>query len=178
MTHSKQTARLIRWLIHESGVTAYRINKDTGISANAINRITKDGSPIENLSLATAMKLEEYAIKLKEEINMEKNLKVIIEGVENGKIGLVNDWEFHEEDYTDGATDVYIVQRVDGHEDVELYFAEKDFIQEMREAVYREDRIEDDLNDLLEGLNELNDQFDYDKVVAYRVDNNPIEWVQ
>lgn len=109
---------------------------------------------------------------------MEKEIKNVIEGVENGKIGLVFDWEFHEEEYTDGAADVYITQRVVGHEDVELYFAEKDFIKEMREAVYREEKTLDDLSNLIEELNGLDDQFDYDKVVAYRVDGSPMEWIQ
>lgn len=178
MTHIEKSKEWLQWLRDDSGVTSYRIRQETGISETAARKFLIGESALENLRLGTAEALENLARQLREESEMKKDLQNIIAGVERGKIGLVYEWEFHEEEYTDGATDIFIVQRVVGHEDVELYFAEKKFIKEMREAVYREERTMDDLNDLLEGLNELNDQFDYDKVVAYRVDNNPIEWVQ
>lgn len=79
MTNTEKAINLIEWLVNESGVTAYRIGKDTGLSVTVIDRIKKHGNPVSNLSLATAWKLEEYATKLKlegmNEMEMVQNRK-------------------------------------------------------------------------------------------------------
>lgn len=101
----------------------------------------------------------------------------IISSVENGETGLVNDYDFHEMDFTDGASEIFIQHHVEGHEEITLLFAEHDFVKEMRDAVYAGEKEAHDLDELIEGLNDLEDQFDYYKVVGYRIGSGQITWI-
>lgn len=57
----------IRWLLFESGVSYYRIGKDTGIPEPNVYRLQKKRSKIENLRFNTASTLTAYARKVRQE---------------------------------------------------------------------------------------------------------------
>ena len=57
----------IQWLLFDSGVSFYRIGKDTGLSESNIYRLQQGQSQIENLRFTTACILTEYARKVKQE---------------------------------------------------------------------------------------------------------------
>lgn len=134
----------------KSDLTPYRIAKEVGLSnATPVHKYIDGRSDIENMSLEFAAGFE----KLYEEMEKMENIKQIIEGIEAGKIEVDN-----EATYEDVNGVEYIAHYVDGHEDLEVLFEK------------REDANEEDPN-------ELDDVFNYDKVVAYRVDGGSIEWV-
>lgn len=68
----------VEWL-KKSGVTSYRINKETGISETAARKFLLGESDIENLRLGNVELLVELANKIKGETEMEK---VTFEGIE------------------------------------------------------------------------------------------------
>lgn len=159
MTHTQKAVELIKWLLHDSGVTAYRISKDTELSATTVNRIVVEGRPIEGLTLKTANILEKYASNLKEEKEMEK-IKEIINRVEMLKVEMSEDYDID--------NDNIISHHVDG-EDLAVYFAEKNFVQEARKN--------DTADELLAELNGLDDRFNYDKVIGYSVEGGSVVWL-
>ena len=57
----------IRWLLFESGVSYYRIGKDTGIPEPNVYRLQKRQSEIENLRFNTASVLTAYARKVRKD---------------------------------------------------------------------------------------------------------------
>lgn len=57
----------IRWLLFESGVSYYRIGKDTGIPEPNVYRLQKQSSKIENLRFNTASTLTAYARKVRKD---------------------------------------------------------------------------------------------------------------
>lgn len=57
----------IRWLLFESGVSYYRIGKDTGIPQPNVYKLQQGQSKIENLRFNTASALTTYARKIKKE---------------------------------------------------------------------------------------------------------------
>lgn len=57
----------IRWLLFESGVSYYRIGKDTGIPEPNVYRLQKQRSKIENLRFNTASTLTAYARKVRKD---------------------------------------------------------------------------------------------------------------
>lgn len=56
----------------DSEISSYQINKDLGISTNAINSIRRGERSIENLTLETGLKLSKYW----EELNMTLEEKI------------------------------------------------------------------------------------------------------
>lgn len=57
----------IRWLLFDSGLTFYRIAKDTGIPKPNVYRLQQRQSQIENLRFNTASTLTAYARKVKKQ---------------------------------------------------------------------------------------------------------------
>lgn len=106
-----------------------------------------------------------------------KNIKQIIENIEAGKVELENlDPSYHENEYIDGASDHYIAHTVEGHEELEVYFEEHEYIKEVRNDIYENGKDEFEAFDELV-INEYADQYDYDNVVAIRVDGQGIKWI-
>lgn len=63
----------IRWLLFESGVSYYRIGKDTGIPEPNVYRLQKSRSKIENLRFNTASALTAYAQKVRHDQQNKPN---------------------------------------------------------------------------------------------------------
>lgn len=106
-----------------------------------------------------------------------ENIKQIIGNIETGKVELENlDPNYHEIEYIDGASDHYIVHSVEGCEELEVLFAERDYIKVVRNDIYETGKDEVEAFEELT-LNEYADQYDYDKVVAIRVDGQGIKWI-
>lgn len=158
----------------ESDLTPYRIAKELGFAnATTIHRYKDGKAKITNMSLSVAAGFE----KLYEEMMEMENIKEVVAKVEAWEIGLVDDDpNYHEIEYTDGATDHYIVHNVEG-EEIEVFFAEQDHVKELRDEVYKGDKTEEDLIEHVSNLNDLEDQYDYNKVEAYRIDGGQIEWI-
>ena len=57
----------IHWLLFDSGKTPHRIGSDLKISISNLYQIKRGERSISNLSLESASKLTEYAIKLRGE---------------------------------------------------------------------------------------------------------------
>lgn len=104
-----------------------------------------------------------------------ENINGIIKGIENGTIGTLDETaEFTHLDNTH-----CIELQVDGHPDITVLFAEIESIQELRAAVEEEGYTEEPtassvkLDEAMEmGLDDI---YNYDKVVAYRVDGDITE---
>ena len=58
----------IHWLLFDSGKTPHRIGSDIKISISNLYQIKRGERSISNLSLESASKLTEYAIKVRDEI--------------------------------------------------------------------------------------------------------------
>ena len=58
---------MIHWLLFDSGRTPHRIGSDLKISISNLYQIKSGKRSINNLSLESASKLTEYAIKLRGE---------------------------------------------------------------------------------------------------------------
>ena len=54
-------SRLITWLLHDSGVTRYKISKDIGISESTLSRIANGETPMDAVRFGYASKLTDYA---------------------------------------------------------------------------------------------------------------------
>lgn len=115
---------------------------------------------------------------------MEK-IKEVITKIENGQVHFADkDPSYHELEYVGSVSNMYIIHVVEveknntdeDEEELEVFFAERDFVKEMRNEVFADRKTEDDLINLIGDLNELEDQYDYNKVVAYRNGYN-IEWL-
>lgn len=163
-----------------SGLTPYRIAKEVGYAgANPVHDLISGKSDINRMGIGTAMKFE----KLFEELvlKMEK-IKELIEKVEKFEVELVGtDPDYHEKEYADGAAEHFIIYKVDvemeNDEDLEVFFSEHNWVKELREQVYAGEKDENDFIVAIEDLNELADQYNYDKVVAFRLDSGQIEWI-
>lgn len=109
---------------------------------------------------------------------IKETIKEIINKVENGELELDLEYDFHEVEYIDGPSDVYIMHEVEGVEidgnSVYLLFPETDARKEFRIAYDSadEDKKEEVLNDY--HLNGLEDEFNYNTVVGYDVGNGVI----
>ncbi|MEK5038751.1 hypothetical protein [Sporosarcina sp. FSL K6-3457] len=160
----------------DSDLTSYRIAKDLGYaSANPIHKLRDGESDIMKLQLATVVEFEKLYEEMMKMENIKSEIKGIITKVEAWEIGLVDaDPNYHEIDYIDGASDHYIVHEVEG-EELEVFFAEHDHVKELRNEIYEGTKTNEDFEELV--INEPADQYDYDKVVAYRSDNGQIEWL-
>ncbi|MEJ8777614.1 hypothetical protein [Pseudogracilibacillus sp. ICA-222130] len=51
-------------LLFDSGLSNYKISKDTGIAQTTLGRFTTKKSDIDNMSLGNAIKLNEYYSRL------------------------------------------------------------------------------------------------------------------
>ncbi|ARK23560.1 hypothetical protein SporoP37_01855 [Sporosarcina sp. P37] len=143
----------IKKLLNTSVISQYRIAKESGVSAPTLQKYASGKSKIENMSLINAIRLTECYENYKGVIEMENKISEIIAGVENWKVELDSEYDLHEV-----REEEYISHWVEGDE-LEVYFAEKQFVKDARE--------EKTVEELLERLNDLEDRFNYDKVVAY-----------
>lgn len=57
----KADEELIKWLLFDSGITRYRISKDTGIPSNTLSDLATGKSKLESIKFVTAAKITEYA---------------------------------------------------------------------------------------------------------------------
>lgn len=165
----------IEKLLKSGMVSNYRISKDTGIIQTTLSSYATGKSNIGNMKLDHAILLNDYYTKnWKEKVEEMETIKMVIDEVNAGRIDLVQEPSFHEMEYIDGPNGIWVVHEVEGHERLELFFAEREVFEDARQRVYEgEDAsIFDDLVN-----NEYSDQFNYDDVVAYRVDGSQIEWV-
>lgn len=153
-----------------SGITAHTVAVDTGIPRNTAYRIFSGEAKIDNITLKNAEILNDYFLK------KEGFIKNIIEKFERGKVELENDDPaFHEFEYKNGPTNEWIVHSVKGYKELEFFFAEHDFVKDFRQKIFDGDT--DALNVEEMELEEYADRFNYDEVVAYRVDGGNIEWI-
>lgn len=108
---------------------------------------------------------------------MTVNINQVIDEVLEGKRELDAEFEpdFYEQPFADGADEVYIGHFAEGTENM-LYFPEKEHIIEARNKNWMGDLTDEELNELLEGINGLDDRFDYDKVVAF-TDDIGMNWI-
>lgn len=166
----------IEKLLKSKMVSNYTISKITGIAQSTISGYVTGTNKIGNMKLDHAILLNEYYTKnWKEKVEEMENIKEIIGNIENGKVDLVQDFEIYEREYMDAATEKHIVHYVEGEEDLEVFFAEREHFKVLNDAIYNGEADESAYDDLVN--NELSDQYDYDKVVAYRVEDGQIEWV-
>jgi len=104
------------------------------------------------------------------------NIKKIITEVEEFKIELENvDPDFYEKEFMGGATGTFIVFPVKNI-DLTVYFAEYDSVKKVRDEIYEGTKTKDDLIEDLSNRNDLDEQFDFENVVAYR-NGGKIEWL-
>lgn len=63
MENKKLTAdsEMIQWLLFESGITRYKISKDTGVPDNTLADLATGKTKLERMKFLTAAKLTEYA---------------------------------------------------------------------------------------------------------------------
>lgn len=54
-------SKLIEWLLHESGVSRYRISKDVGITESTLSRIANKETPMDAVRFGYARRLTDYA---------------------------------------------------------------------------------------------------------------------
>lgn len=164
----------VKELLANKEISNYRISQATGIAQSTLSDYVKGKTNINRMPIENAIKLHNYYL---EEMGEMVNIKQIIAGIENGEIELENlDPNYHEVDYIDGASDHYIVHQVEGHEELDVFFAEHDHVKEVRNDVYKNGRDEIEAFEELT-LNEYADQYDYDNVVAYRVDGGEVQWI-
>lgn len=153
-----------------SGVTAHTVAADTGLPRNTVYRIFSGEAKIDNISLKNAEVLNGYYL------DKFGHIFKIIEGIEKGTVELNNDDpDFYEKEYEGGPSSEFIVHTIEGREELEVFFAERDFVKEIRQKIYDGDT--DDLEHEEMELNEYDERFDYDKVVAYRIDGGEINWI-
>lgn len=153
-----------------SGITAHTVAVDTGIPRNTVYRIFSGEAKMDNVTLKNAEILNDYYL------DKFGHVFKVIEGIKNGSVELTDDDpDFYEKEYVDGPSSEFIIHAVQGHDEIEVFFAERDFVQEIKQKIYDGDT-EDLDHDKME-LNEYADRFNYDDVVAYRVDGGDVNWV-
>lgn len=163
----------VKELLADKNLTNYRISQETGIAQSTLSDLKRNSDKINRMPVENAIKL--HNLYLKEMEGME-NIKNIIAQIENGEIELENlDPNYHEEEYIDGCNGVWIAHEVEGHEDLEVFFAEHDEVEELRQRIYEGDADESELEELV--FNEYADRFNYDDVVAYRIDGGEVQWI-
>lgn len=167
----------IEKLLKSKMVSNYTISKITGIAQSTISGYVTGTNKIGNMKLDHAILLNDYYTKnWKEKVEEMENIKQIIEGIETGKIDLESlDPSYHEMEYVDGPKGVWIVHDAEGQEGLEVFFAEHEEVEELRQRIYEGDADESELEEMVH--NEYADRFNYDDVVAYRVDGEDINWV-
>lgn len=58
-------SKLIRWLLDESGVTKYQIEKDVGISQSTLSRLARGEIKLDSIRYGSARQLTDYARRVK-----------------------------------------------------------------------------------------------------------------
>lgn len=81
---------------------------------------------------------------------------------------------FYEREYESSPNEIFIVHAASG-QDIELFFAEHEFVQEVRQAIYEGKEDETALEVLY--FNDYEDRFDYHGAVAYRDEEGVITWI-
>lgn len=154
----------------KSGITAHTVAVDTGLPRNSVYRIFSGETKIENVKFGTIEALNDYYL------DKLGYIFKVIEGIEEGSVELTNDEpNFHEKEYVDGPSSEFIIHTVEGYDELEVFFAERDFVQEIKQKIYDDDAEGLDHDEM--ELNEYADRFNYDEVVAYRVDGGKINWI-
>jgi len=104
------------------------------------------------------------------------NIKKIITEVEEFERELENvDPDFYEKEFIDGSPETFIVFPVKDI-DLTVYFAEYDSVKKVRDKIYEGTKTKDDLIEDLSNRNDLDEQFDFENVVAYK-NSREIEWL-
>jgi len=106
-----------------------------------------------------------------------ENVKQIIMDVEGfeRELGSV-DPGYYEKEFIDGATETFVVFPVKGT-DFKVLFPEYDSVKKIKDKIYAGTETEDDLIEDLISRDDLDDQFDFGNVVAYKFYNKGIEWL-
>lgn len=168
MNAYKETLRGVQWVL--DNCTSYQVAKDLNINARTVNRYQNGETPVGNMKAETMGLIYNYYL------DKFGHIFKFIEGIEKGTVELTNDDpDFYEKEYADGPSSEFIIHTVEGHEELEVFFAERDFVQEIKQKIYVGDT--DDLDHEEMELNEYADRFNYDDVVAYRVDDGEINWI-
>lgn len=109
-----------------------------------------------------------------------EEIMAIIKDVEDFKRELddSSDPGYYEREFVDGEKEIYAEFPVDGTPELTVVFAEQDHIKEMRDKEYAEEITVEEFEEYMQSLNEINDQFDFDNVVGYRINNGQIEWLK
>lgn len=167
----EKTVKEIEYLVLESPISNYRISQATGIAQTSLSNYSTGKSEMKRMPLINAIKLHEY---YKKELG---ELMELIKKVEEFELSFDEGYDplYKELEYEDGPSDNLIGHYIDGT-DIEVYFAECPEIKDFRQAVYNGNKSEQELTDFLGGLNDLEEEFDYEKVVAYNKGNG-FEWV-
>ncbi len=158
-------------ILINSGITAHTVAVDAGLPRNTVYRIFSGKTEIGNVKFSTIEKLNEYYL------DTIGNIEDIIMEIESGKVELTTtDPDFLKIDYDGSPSSEWIAHGIEGHEGLEVFFSEHDFVQEVRQKIYDGETDELEIEEMV--YNEYADRFNYDKIVAYRVDGGKINWVQ
>lgn len=106
-------------------------------------------------------------------------LKDLIHGVESyeKQLDIESDPKYHEVEVHDGANEVYIGHYIED-ENIEVYFAESDFVKGLRSDAYAGNVSEDELIEEIGRLNDLEDHFNYDNVVGYSINGEQVRFLE
>jgi len=106
-----------------------------------------------------------------------ENVKQIITEVEGFERELASvDPSYYEKEYIDGATETFTVFTVKDT-DLEVFFPEYASVKKIKDKIYEGSETEDDLIEDLSNRDDLDDQFDFGNVVAYKFNGKGIEWL-
>lgn len=61
--HPSADSDLIRWLLEDSGISRYRISKDTGVSETTLSRLKSGDIQLDSIRYGFAKALTRYARK-------------------------------------------------------------------------------------------------------------------
>lgn len=163
----------------DSDLSAYEIAKQVGYSsANQVHNFRSGKSDYTAMKLSTAIEFEKLYNKIEGEVKMHKKIMEVVKKVQDFEIELNPEYDYYQEEYVDGLGDPYIVHYVENlgslpgfeeGETLELFFEEHEEVKKMKEEEKQE---------FIAEMNEIADQFDYDKVVAYRFINDDIQWLK
>lgn len=103
------------------------------------------------------------------------NINEIIKQVDNGEIELEDDYEFEEFEYIDGII-LLIGMKVKGYP-VTVYFEEEESLSEYRDKLFNKEITLEEFQQFESRYNDIEDKFNYDKVVAYSTDDDGFVWL-
>lgn len=163
--------REIEYLVLESPISNYKISQETGIAQTSLSNYSMGKSGMKRMPLNNAIKLHKY---YKREFGYLMEIIKKVEGFE-ALFDEGYDPIYKEIEYEDGPSDNLIGHYVKGT-DIEVYFAERQEVTDFRQGVYDGNESEEELGYFLGEINDLEDEFDYGKVVAYNKGCG-FEWV-